>query len=227
MNRILKNSDNNSYQVLVTPTYVSSPSMEIFLGNFMDEKIRGYYIKEFRTLQDAMDLAFKYPSIDWNKLVNMHEDSYVIITNTIKKALANSSFIVEIDSHLMDPTELKETMFKRVAHYGERFSLFYDANDIISVNIINPWTRNVNEMANLLKVIPELHIKKIIRTKTHLTLIGRTDVDTVYEIRLWTSMIAQWARWIHINNLNPRAYIGMLSQIIAKQKIIDDGDIVR
>ena len=82
-------------------------------------------------------------------------------------------------------------------------------------------------MANLLKVIPKLHIKKIIRTKTHLTLIGRTDVDTVYEIRLWTSMIAQWARWIHINNLNPSAYIGMLSQIIAKQRIIDDGDIVR
>jgi hypothetical protein len=245
MNRILK-KNNNLYQVMITPTFISNSSMELILGQWIqdktprtgcskktltfpisDEHIRGYRVAEFSTLQDAMDLAFKYPTIDWNKLVNIHQDAFPVIVNTVRNTLANGSFIVEIDSHLMNPTELKETMFKRVLRNGERFNLFYDANDVISINIINPWTRNIIEMANLLRVVPNLRIKKIIRSETHITLIGVTDADTTFEIRLWTSLIAQWVRWVKNNDIDPHAYIGMLSQIMEKQKIIDDGDIIR
>lgn len=226
MNRILKKD--NMYLVIVTPEYVSNSSTELMLGAWCnDQHIRGYKILAFRTMENAMEVAFKYPSIDWNKIVNMHVDSYKTITKTVNNVLSSHSYIVEIDSHLMSPDELKNTMFKRVAHYGERFSLFYDANDVISINIVNPWTRNTVEIAKLLKTIPELRIKKTVNTKSHIKLIGLTGVDTTYEIRIWTSLLAQWFRWILNNDLDPNGYINMLPQIYAQQQVVDNGDIVR
>lgn len=225
MNRVLKIDD--KFQVLCTPSFTSHASFEMQLNNWTDAKLRGYKVVEFETLQDAMDLAYKFPIVDWNRLVNFHEDAYEIITDAVKKSLHNGTFIVEIDSHLQNPTELKETIFKRVAHRGERFNLFYDANDIICINIINPWTRNLVEIANVLKNVPELRIKQIYNTPTHITMIGFTDVGTTYEIRLWTSVIAQWARWVHENKLNPYEYIGMLKQLKETQKRIDDNDMIR
>jgi len=225
MNRILQVG--NKYLVLITPVYISNASMELLLGNFLDEKISGYHVVSFSNLQDAMDLAYKFPMIDWNKLVNLHIDSYHVITNAIRIALSNSNYMVEFDSHLNDPTKIKEIMFKRVIHHGQRFSLFYDMNDIISINIINPWTQNIIEISKLLKVLPELRIKKVIKTKTHIKLIGTTDADTTYEIRLWTSLIAQWVRQIYNNNLDPKLYANILEQNIEKQKIIDASDIIR
>jgi hypothetical protein len=221
MNRILQN--NNKFQVLTTPSYVSAPSMELMLGAWSDEHLRGYKIVSFTSLQDAMDLAFKYPPINWNKLVNIHEDSFRIITNSVKKNLQQRNFIVEIDNHLMNPSELKETMFKRIEHLGERYNLYYNANDVICINIINPWTKNLYEITTLLKNIPELRIKKIHKSKTHITLIGLTDVNTTYEIRLWTTLMAQWARWIHMNKLEPQQYFYMINQIIETQKNVDNG----
>jgi len=225
MNRIL--SSNNTHKVLVTPTYVSSPSFELMLGNWTDEKLRGFHVIKFDTLEDAMELAFKYPSIDWNKIVSIHEDAYQMITSVIKKTLKDGEFIAEIDSHLMNPTELKETMFERVEHHGERYKIFYDANDVISINIINPWTTNINEITNLLKTIPELRIKKYHKTQTHICLIGVTDVGTTYEIKLWTTLLSHWARWVFDNSLDKKNNIKILTQLIEKQKLIDDDITIR
>lgn len=225
MNRILKL--NNGHMVLITPTYNTSPDMSLMLGNWTDQRMRGYSIVTCHNLQDAIDIAYKYPPIDWNKLINIHIDSFKMISNTIKHELANGNFIVEIDSHLMNPTELKETMFKRVLQQGRRFNLYYDANDIISINIINPWTANLNEIADTLRNNTLLHIVNIERSKTHITLIGITSVGTTYEIRLWTSIIANTVRWILNNNVNPNIYSSMIQQAFEKQKVIDMGDIIR
>lgn len=221
MNRILQN--NNSFQVLVTPSYVSAPSMELMLGAWSDEHLRGYNIVSFPTMQDAMDLAFQYPPIDWNKIVSIHEDSFRVISQSVKKILQYGNFIVDVDYHLMDPSELKETMFKRVEHFGERYNLFYNSNDVVCINIINPWTKTLNEIANLLKTLPALRIKKIYKTKTHITLLGLTDVGTTYEIRLWTTVLAQWARWVYTNKLDPMKYAYMIDKLIATQKQVDAG----
>lgn len=224
MNRILQ--VDNGFQVLVTQHYVSNPSFELMLGNWTDAKMQNYKIYQFTTFQDAMDLAFSLPPIDWNKIVSLHEDAFHTITSSIKKTLQYGSFIVETDSRLLNPTELKETMFRRVAQNGVRFSLFYDMNDVICINIINPWTNNLVEISNILKAVPDLRINKVIKTKTHIKLIGLTDVDTVYEIRLWTSLMAQCVRWIFNNNLDKRSYVQSVESTIQKQKIIDNGDIV-
>jgi hypothetical protein len=226
MNRIL-HTDKNTFHVLLSPSFTIHTSMENMLNNWSDPKLRSYKIVELNTMQDAMDLAYRLPPIDWNKLVESHIDAFEIISNSVKNTLGNGSFIVEIDSHLMNPTELKETMFKRIKYHGERFNLFYNANDLICINIINPWTRNLIEIVNTLKTIPELNVKKIIRTPTHIKMIGLTDIGTTYEIRLWTTHLAQWARWIQKNELNPADYINLLKQYQDEQNRIDKNDLIR
>jgi hypothetical protein len=224
MNRILRVNDN--YKVLVTPTYTTNPSFELMIGNWTDEKLVNYKVYTFNNLQDAMDLAFNYPPIDWNKLITIHKDNYNKITHRIHDQLQSGNFIVEVDSHLMNPTELKETMFKRVEKYGKRFNLLYNANDIICINIINQWTNNLIEISNVLKNDTFLRIKNVIKTPTHIKLIGLTDFGTPYEICLWTSLISQWARWILKNNLNPYLYMDNLNKLIQEQQIIDKNDVM-
>ena len=109
MNRIL--SENGINKVLITPTYVDGIAMEIMLGNWTDQRLKGYHVEYFESLEDAMDVSFRYPSIDWNKIVSIHEDCFQKISDAVKEALSDGNFIVELDSELMDPTELKETMF--------------------------------------------------------------------------------------------------------------------
>lgn len=225
MNRILVK--NNAYYVLITPTYNEEPSIELLLGNWTDEKLRTFKIIKTQTLENAMDIAFRLPSIDWNKIVNIHLDSYNEIQSIVKNALSKNSFIVEMDSHFMNPTEIKEAMFKRIGNNGSRYNLFYDANDIICINVINPWSKNLDEIKDILINAEQLRITRVIKTKTHISLIGKTTVGTSYEIRLWTSLFAQWAKWINHNNLNPSEYVGMLDELVIKQKTLDDGDFIR
>ena len=226
MNRILQ-TNANVFSVLVSPSFVTHTSMENMFNNWSDEKLRNYKIIDCSSMQDAMDLAYRMPIIDWNKIIDSHINSFEIIDSTIKNILKKCSFIVEIDSHLMNPLELKKTMFERIKFLGERFNLFYNANDIICVNIINPWTQNLIEITNILKNIPELRIKKILITPTHIKMIGLTDIGTTYEIRLWTTHLSQCVKWIHINNLPPSDYINLLKQFQKEQNAIDKNDFVR
>lgn len=248
MNRIRE--FNNKFQVLISPTDVGSPLLERVIGGWTDQhrntgrnfhieypnnnadspinelltdaQIRNFYIVDFNTLQDAMDLAYKFPDLDWNRIVSMHQDVFPVLRDIIKDNLINNNFIVELDSHVLNPTELKETIFNRVLRKGERFTMFYDASDVICFNIINPFTFNINSIANILKSIPELRIKKIHKDKLCVHLIGVTDVDTTYEIRLWTTLTAQWARWIMKNHYDPNQYLHILQRLLDKQKILDD-----
>lgn len=224
MNRILHVE--NNFKVLTTPTYTTNPSFELMIGNWTDEKLRNYKVYTFNNLQDAMDLAFQYPPIDWNKLITIHKDNFYKIKQEIHQQLQDGNFIVEVDSHLMDPTELKRMMFKRVEKYGNRFNLLYDANDIICINIINQWTNNLIEISKVLQNDPVLRIKHVIKTPTHIKMIGLTDFGTPYEIRLWTSLTSQWARWVLRNNLDPRLYMDTLNKLLDEQKNIDKNDIM-
>jgi hypothetical protein len=200
--------------------------MEIMLGNWTDAKLRGFKVVEFPTMHEAMDLAYKYPDIDWNKLVSIHEDAFDTINKSVKSVLKKYNFIVELDSHLMDAEEIKNTMFDRVIKLGERYTMFYNANDVISINIINPWYRNLLSIADNLRSINELRIKQILRTKTNIILVGVTDVGTTYEIRLWTTMVSQWARWVYSNNLDGTKHLHILNNLNDVQNVIDSNSAV-
>lgn len=225
MNRILER--NGKFFVLLTPSYISSPSNELMLGNWTDEHLRNYHTVEYNNLNDAMACAYKFTPLDWNKIVSIHEDAYHTIVHSIENYIRTNKYFVELEPVLMNPTELKETMFHRVAQKGHRFSLFYDMNDVVCINIVNNWTKILSEIAKGLMTIPSLRIKKFMRTDTFISLIGVTDVGTTYEIRLWSSLVHQWAKWIYMNKSSPYQYIDTLNELIEKQKQIDNGTIIR
>jgi hypothetical protein len=227
MNRILKN--NNRYQVLITPSYRFDAGYGLLLGCWSDPNLSGYSVKEYDRFDEALDEATQHPPIDWYKLVLFQKDVFVNLRKIIRNILEQGNFIAEFEPHLMTPEELKTTMIRRVSQLGNRFRLTYNLNDCIGFHIINPWQKNLEELAMILKSIPELRITKILPDEGVIKLIGTTDMGTTYEIVLWTTMMAQYARWVDKNpsaSLEKRKYI--LNQMKKNQRVVEDsGQILR
>ena len=226
MNRIREY--NYRYQVLITPTMPTNSSFELMLGNWTDEHLRNYYILEFDNLGDAQCEAFKYPDLDWDKLVLLHQHAFYDIKIIIKEILKSYNFIGEIQPRILSPEELKQNMFDRVMYYGKRFTLKYKMNDIIAFHIINPFTKNLEKVSEYLENDSRLKIIRKFVNNGVIHLIGKTDVGTTYEIGLWPTMISQWARWAEenpqISNENKK-YTFMES--IKKQEQLDSGFEIR
>lgn len=193
MNRIRKY--NGIYQVLITPSYTFDAGYNLLLGNWTDPHLQGYTIREFPTLEGAMDTAFQYPQLDWYKLILFQKHIFAQLRSTIRSTLQRGKFLIDFDAHLMTPEELKNTMFDRVMMFGNRFRLCYNLNDAISFTITNPWTHNLTEIASVLHSIPDLRIKRSNSADGVIRLIGTTDLGTTYEIVLWPTLLAQYARW--------------------------------
>ena len=219
MNRIRK--FNNKYQVLITPNYTTNPSIELLLGYILDENIMKFSIKEFDSLNDALALALSFPDLDWNKLILIHKDIFFQLNNTIKQNLNYHKFIYDYKFNILTPQQLKNLIFNRVMHNGKRFIEFYNFNDIISFDIINPYTNNLIQIKNVLKNISKLNIVKIIQTNTHIKLIGITQNNSPYEIRLWHTLMYDYIYWLHINQLNPVDYINKINTIKQNIKYLD------
>ena len=219
MNRIRK--FNNKYQVLITPNYTTNPSIELLLGYILDENIMKFSIKEFDSLNDALALALSFPDLDWNKLISIHKDIFFQLNNTIKQNLNYHKFIYDYKFNILTPQQLKNLIFNRVMRNGKRFIEFYNFNDIISFDIINPYTNNLIQIKNVLKNISKLNIIKIIQTNTHIKLIGITQNNSPYEIRLWHTLMYDYIYWLHINQLNPVDYINKINTIKQNIKYLD------
>lgn len=226
MNRIREY--NFRYQVLITPTMPYHTSFELMLGNWTDEHLRNYYILEFDNLGDAQCEAFKHPDLDWEKLVLLHQNAFYDLKNLIREVLNLHKFIGEFQPRIFSPEELKKTMFDRVMYYGKRFTLKFNMNDIIAFHIVNPYTKNLNEISNYLENESRLRINRKFINNGVIHLIGKTDVGTTYEIGLWPTMIAQWARWIEenpqISNENKKY---TFIESIKKQDLLDNGFEIR
>ena len=95
----------------------------------------------------------------------------------------------------MTADQVKETMFDRVMKLGKRFKLNYNLNDIIGYHIINPWGKNLREIYKILKSNKNLRIVRHEYDNGVIRAIGETDIGTNYEIILWPTLIAHWARW--------------------------------
>ena len=194
MNRIrLKN---NTYQVLHTPNLVIFPAMELMVGNWEDDMLQGFYVEEFTTLEEAQCSAFQMPDIDWYRLVRMNVDHFHKYNRKISHFLKKFNFFANIDPHLMTPEELKNVTFDRVLNFGERYSTTYDMNDIITYNIIDPWSKNLFRIADSLEKIPSLRIfnRRVYWNKI-IVLTGYTELGLTYEIKLWPTVLYKWAKW--------------------------------
>jgi hypothetical protein len=97
-------------------------------------------------------------------------------------------------------------------------------NDVISFHIINPFTKNLIEIAKYLESNGRLRIFRKFVNNGVIHLIGRTDVGTTFEIGLWPTMISQWARWAdenpQISNENKKY---TFIESLKKQEKLDGG----
>ena len=202
MNRIRRVGDN--YQVLITPHTFNSSSFETLFDHWLDECFGGSYILHFHNLQEAQCEAFKHPDIDWYKMYLSHIELHKKFNNLVRDIIEMNNFTVEIEDRLLQPEEIKNSMFDRVLSDGDNFSLTYTMSDIIGFHIVNPWTANLESLYKVLKNDHRLNIIKIFRNDKLIHLIGRTDVGTTYEIKLWPSLLFNWAKWVSNNSHNPR-----------------------
>jgi hypothetical protein len=226
MNRIREY--NFKYQVLITPTMPMHTGYELMMGNWTDEHLRNYYVLEFDNMGDAQCEAFKHPDIDWEKMSLMHQNVYYDLKNVIKKILNDHKFIGEFQPKILSPNELKNTMFDRVMYYGKRFTLRYNFNDSIGFHIVNPFTKNLIEISKYLEVDPRLRIHRKFINNGVIHLIGRTDLGTTFEIGLWPTMIAQWARWAEENpQISTENKKYSFLEAVKKQEKMDSGFEIR
>lgn len=229
MNRIRKFKD--KWQVLLTPTQPFNAGYELLRGlwyGFDDNHLRTYKVIEFDTLQGAQNEGFKYPDINWDKLVLLHQNAFIDIQKKIKSELIKWKFIAEFEAKMMDSLTLKNTIFDRVIKYGERFNISYQMNDIISFNIINPWKKNLDEISDRFEKEFELHLVKKISIHGVTHLIGETPLGTTYEICLWPTLIFNWAKWIRVNNLDDeKLKEDSFKRILQTQKILDESIVLR
>lgn len=227
MNRIRKVDD--VYQVLITPEIKIAPDNPLIVGNWEDENLRNYHILQFETLQDAQCEALEHPDIDWYRLVINHQHIHKRLEEQIGAVLAENKFNVEFKSKLMSPEDLKNIMFDRVMHGGERFNLRFSFNDIISFTIINPWNNNLHYISKTLEtykshlVRDDLRIryKKIIDGKI-ICLYGYTEFGTIYEIKLIPTLLHQWAEWYRKNgHRNQGAAEKLYAKTLKQQETLD------
>lgn len=197
MNRIRKVGD--IYEVLITPSIKVSPDSALMVGNWSDENLRNYSVLSFNTMNDAMSEAFKYPDIDWYKLVLDHEHIFYRLRNLILAILQDMiPEKISVRSNLMSAETLKETMFERVIVNGNRFNLRDNLSDLISFTIVSPFTEVCLKIATVLEkyrshlFLDELRIrsKKIVDGKI-IYLFGMTDIGTIYQIKIVPTLLDQ------------------------------------
>lgn len=217
MNRI--RNINNKYEVLINNNYSTNPSIEISLGEIFNTQLKNYDIKIFDNLQDALNLAYDYPPLNFNKMHSDCVDNFKKLNYLLNNILINNNVIIK--SKLLLPNEIKNTLFNRILQKGKRFTFYYDFNDIISFDIINPYNDNLLNVINILKRFKELRIINIIKNLTHIKIIGLTDNNITYEIRLWTSILFNFMIWIKNNNKNLLDYMDELYNKINEQNLLD------
>lgn len=217
MNRI--RNINNKYEVLINNNYTTNPSIEVSLGELFNTQLRNYEIKIFDNLQDALNLAYNYPLLNFNKMHSDCVDNFKKLTYLINKVLKEQN--VNIKPKLLEPDEIKNMLFDRILQKGRRFTFYYNFNDIISFDIINPYYHNLIQLINILQQTKELRIIKIEKTLTHIKVIGLTDNNITYEIRLWTSILFNFMTWIKNNNKNLLDYMNELQLKLNEQNLLD------
>ena len=227
MDRIRKNNDNN-YDVLITPHHRFNSSVEFILGGWTDARLQGFKVKEYPNIEEAQIFAFNQPSLDWEYLVSLQKGSYEQLYNEMKRSLNKIDVIHNFSAKLLDAEEAKRIMFKRVKMYGERFRLCYNYNDLITFKIVNPWTRNLNEIEQNLKQNKNLKLLRRYTKSGIIHMIGQTDVNTTYEILLCPTLIDHWSKWIQSNDHLPEKIVDeSLLDILNQQELLDAGTVLR
>lgn len=229
MNRIRRY--NNKYQVLITPHIKISPDSSIILGNWTDINLTDCYVLEFETMQGSQMEAFKYPDIDWYRIIMNHKYIFVRLSETIAEIL--SDYDIDIVPKLMSPKEFKDKVFNRVSASGYGKYSMSQFNDIISITVLSPFNSILNETATRVMTHMEhlwrddLRIIDRINKDNEIIIIGKTELGTTYTIRFITTLLNNWKRW-HAQigrKIDDKITDKMYNDMNAQQKTIDNVDL--
>lgn len=231
MNRIRKTE--SGYQVLITPNMKIAPDLPVLIGNWEDADLRNFYVLTYPSLNDAQAEAYKYPDIDWFRLILNHKYIYERLDLKIKEILKDFNFNIEYQSHLMTPEEFKNKMFERVIRNGERFNLRYNFNDIISFTIVSPWSTSLHRISKVLENhrdhlytdVLRIRYKKIVDGKT-IILQGITEFGTIYEIRLVPSLLQRWSEWMNKTGKSEEQGMQIYKRLLKQQNDVDRGPVL-
>lgn len=228
MNRI-RVIDSNNIQVLTTPLNRRfDAGFEYLLNSWSEAHLKTYIVKTYDNMDSALEEAFKYPNISWDTLVLMHKDQFIELKNLVETVIEENKMICDITPMLMTPKQVKYMMFDRILRGGIVFKLSWLMNNVFGYHIINPYYENLKELASKLKNIPELRIKKIYESNKVIRLVGRTNLETDYEIVLWTTTMAQFARWLILHpDVETTTMDSMLNEAIEQQNQIDEKYLIR
>lgn len=226
MNRIRKFGD--KYQVLITPALINNAGFESLIDNWYDATFRTFSIEEYELLNDAQTRALQFPDLNWYKLMTIHVENFKKLKTEIKKVLDDHGYIVEFHATLQSPEMLKENMFDRVANMGRRFTLVLAYNDIITFDIISPYGSVLQSVSDICQREKCLRIifEKPMREGDYVRyLVGKTQIGTCYEIRLFPTLFYNFAKWIQQNGkLNKHAIEFEYKKVQNKQKLLDEED---
>jgi hypothetical protein len=210
MNRIRKIGP--IYQVLITPSIKISPDSAIMMGNWDDAELRNFYVLEFNTLRDAEVEAYMHPDIDWYRIVINHKYIFKRLETDLQRIIDDMGMTVEFHANLMSPDIFKNVMFDRVMNGGERFSMRYGMSDLISFQIINPWTTNLHKISKSIENTRDHLYRDDMRIRSRrdvdgtIILYGLTEVGSVYEIKIMTTLMHHYGEWYkktgHMNQKN-------------------------
>lgn len=206
---------NDKYQVLLNQNYRTNPAIELTLGSLLtQEYLRDYEVKEFNTMNDAMNLAFSLPPIDFNKIRSDCVDCFKMLNNQLTHSLR--TVICDLKPHLLTPEDIKNAIFDRVINYGRRFN-FYNFNDVIAFDVIVNYQIEMSKIIDLILMNKKFRIIRKEQTPSHVKLIGLTENNISYEIRIWTHQMHDLMYWIFRNNKNPYEYKEEIARIIRQQ----------
>lgn len=223
MNRIRFRND--KYQVLITP------SMDFLIGRWTDPYPHNFSVEYYDTMEEAQIRSFDLPEINWVRFVEIHEQEYIRIKALIQNIITKNRLIFDIKPLLKDPEILKNNFFDSVIksqNEGNDFKMKDNLYDVINIRLINPWTDNLKEMEKILSTERELNLKGRYAVKNKIIhLRGITNIDTPYEIQLWTPILFNWYEWKqkNIHRMNQKGISSIIMRKFDKciqiQNLID------
>lgn len=213
MNRIRK--VDNKYQVLINENYKTNPSIELTLGSLLaKEYLKDYEVKEYGTMREAMYISYNLPDIDFEKIYSDCIDVFKILNKEIKETLKGID--MNYTPYLLGPQQIKDVLFDRVIEKGRRFS-FYNFNDIIAFDISVNYPVELERIIKYLINNRKLRLIRRVDNDTNIRLIGLTENNITYEIRLWINEMKSLMYWIYTKNKRVDDYV---NEIIEVQNII-------
>lgn len=209
MNRIRK--VDNKYQVLINENYKTNPAIELSLGSLLaKEYLKDYDVLEFNTLNEAMNIAYNLPNIDFEKIYSDCIDVFKYLNKEIKETLKDID--INYTPYLLGPNQIKNIIFDRVIQKGRRFS-FYNFNDVIAFDISVNYPIEIERIIKYLINNKNLRLIRRVDNDTNIRLVGLTFNNITYEIRLWINEMKELMYWIYKNDKNINDYLPEIMNI--------------